>query len=177
MATHSSILAWRTMDREAWQAIVQGFAKSRTQQHSTHSSLPQAQYRKLRWLHFSAPAECHERGKAMVTQDREGRHGPWHGDPSRALRLQWDFLPYFAHSVLFSPLALFLLVLLPGPSKSSSLSFLPTKVSPDLPVPTFKMLITPCTTPPIDFLQSLSFSWYLLPISSIVGQFLLCFRH
>ena len=48
METHSSILAWRTMDREAWQAIVQGFAKSRTQQHSTHSSLPQAQYRKLR---------------------------------------------------------------------------------------------------------------------------------
>ena len=31
MATHSSILAWRTpMDREAWQATVRGIAKSRT---------------------------------------------------------------------------------------------------------------------------------------------------
>ena len=76
MATHYSILAWRAMDREAWQAIVQGFAKSRTRQHSTHSSVPQAQYRKLCWPHLGAPAEYHERGKAMVTQDREGRHGP-----------------------------------------------------------------------------------------------------
>ena len=32
MATHSSILAWRTpMDRGAWQATVHGVAKSRTQ--------------------------------------------------------------------------------------------------------------------------------------------------
>ena len=32
MATHSSILAWRiAMDREAWQAIVHGVAKSQTQ--------------------------------------------------------------------------------------------------------------------------------------------------
>ena len=32
MATHSSILAWRIfMDREAWQAIVHGVAKSLTQ--------------------------------------------------------------------------------------------------------------------------------------------------
>ena len=31
MATHSSILAWRiAMDREAWQAIVHGVAKSQT---------------------------------------------------------------------------------------------------------------------------------------------------
>ena len=162
MATHSSILAWRAMDREAWQAIVQGFAKSRTRQHSTHSSVPQAQYRKLCWPHLGAPAEYHERGKAMVIQDREGRHGPWHGDPSRVLRLQWDFLPYFAHSVLSSPLALFLLVLLPGPSKSSSLSFLPTKVSPDLPVPTFQMLTTPSTTPS-HRLPAISF---LFPVSS-----------
>ena len=41
MATHSSILAWRTpMDRGAWQAMVHGVTKSRTQlsdsaQHST----------------------------------------------------------------------------------------------------------------------------------------------
>ena len=32
MATHSSILAWRIpMDREAWQATVDGVTKSRTQ--------------------------------------------------------------------------------------------------------------------------------------------------
>ena len=32
MATHSSILAWRIpMDREAWQTIVHGVAKSQTQ--------------------------------------------------------------------------------------------------------------------------------------------------
>ena len=31
MATHSSILAWRIpMDREAWQAVVYGVAKSQT---------------------------------------------------------------------------------------------------------------------------------------------------
>ena len=31
MATHSSILAWRIfMDREAWQSIVHGVAKSQT---------------------------------------------------------------------------------------------------------------------------------------------------
>ena len=31
MAIHTSILAWRiSMDREAWQATVHGFAKSRT---------------------------------------------------------------------------------------------------------------------------------------------------
>ena len=31
MATHSTILAWRIpMDRGAWRATVQGFAKSRT---------------------------------------------------------------------------------------------------------------------------------------------------
>ena len=30
-ATHSSILAWRIMDRGAWQATVHGFTKSQTQ--------------------------------------------------------------------------------------------------------------------------------------------------
>ena len=30
MATHSTILAWKTMDRGAWRATVQGVAKSRT---------------------------------------------------------------------------------------------------------------------------------------------------
>ena len=30
MATHSSILAWRIMDREAWQATVQGTTESQT---------------------------------------------------------------------------------------------------------------------------------------------------
>ena len=30
MTTHSSIRAWRTMDRGAWQAIVYGVAKSQT---------------------------------------------------------------------------------------------------------------------------------------------------
>ena len=31
MATHSSILAWRIMDRVAWRATVHGVTKSRTQ--------------------------------------------------------------------------------------------------------------------------------------------------
>ena len=31
MATHSSILAWRIMDREAWQATVHRVPKSQTQ--------------------------------------------------------------------------------------------------------------------------------------------------
>ena len=36
MATHSSILAWRIpTDREAWQAIVHGVAKNRTQMSNT----------------------------------------------------------------------------------------------------------------------------------------------
>ena len=30
MATHSSILAWTSMDRGAWRAIVHGVAKSQT---------------------------------------------------------------------------------------------------------------------------------------------------
>ena len=31
MATHSNILAWRTMDRGAWRATIHVVAKSRTQ--------------------------------------------------------------------------------------------------------------------------------------------------
>ena len=31
MATYSTILAWRIMDRRAWQATVRGIAKSQTQ--------------------------------------------------------------------------------------------------------------------------------------------------
>ena len=39
MATHSSILAWRTEDRGAWWATVHGVSKSRTQlkRLSTHA--------------------------------------------------------------------------------------------------------------------------------------------
>ena len=38
MATHSSILAWRSpMDRRAWWATVHGVTESDTGQHSTHT--------------------------------------------------------------------------------------------------------------------------------------------
>ena len=38
VATHSSILSWRIpMDREAWQAIVHGAAKSRTSLNDSHT--------------------------------------------------------------------------------------------------------------------------------------------
>ena len=41
MATHSSILAWRTlMDRGAWWAIVDGVAKSRTRLSTAHIRQP-----------------------------------------------------------------------------------------------------------------------------------------
>ena len=40
IATQSSILAWRIpLDREAWQAIAHGVAKSRTQQSTAYSTL------------------------------------------------------------------------------------------------------------------------------------------
>ena len=39
MATHPSVLPWRIpMDREAWQAIVYGAAKSRTWLNDSHTS-------------------------------------------------------------------------------------------------------------------------------------------
>ena len=40
MATHSSILAWEIMDREAWKAIVRGIAKESDNILATEQHIP-----------------------------------------------------------------------------------------------------------------------------------------
>ena len=52
MATHCSILAWRVMDRGAWQATVHGVTKSQTELKwlSTQDSLTGIQIKIQNWV-------------------------------------------------------------------------------------------------------------------------------